>query len=114
MIRPGSSHNDTGLGSQFHVGAIHGPRRGSLEVDTFTVVAASVAWALELVLTGLPIGRAAQMSAASVDDKHAIGRAVHPDAVLLLPLGIHAQDVVRVIADLENGGSLEHLPRNKK
>src|SRR5216684_336048 len=102
LIEPGSIHNDLAVGSQFHVRAIHGPRRGTFEVHTLAVVAAAVARALELVLAGFPIGCAAQMRAASVNDEHTARRAVHPDAVLLLPLGIDAQSVVRSVANLEN------------
>src|SRR6266852_2418825 len=47
------------------------------------------------------------MSTASVDDEYTTRRAVHPDAVLLLPFGIHTQGIVRGIADLENGGRFE-------
>src|SRR5713226_4751494 len=114
LIEPGSIHNDLAVGSQFHVRAIHWTRRGSLEVDTFAVVAASVAWALELVLAGLPIGCAAQVSAASVDDEYAIRRAVHPDAIFLLPFSIDTQGVVRGVADLENGGGFEERTGKEK
>src|SRR5258708_365132 len=94
--------------------AIHGPRRGPFEVDTFAVVAAAVARALELVLAGFPIGCAAQMGAAGVNDEHTTRRAVHPDAVLLLPLGIHAQSVVRGVANLENRRRFKERARKEK
>src|SRR5205807_7097018 len=89
LIEPRGIHDNLTVWRQFHVRAIHRTRRRSLKVDTFAVVSASVAGALKLVLAGFPIGCAAKMSAASVDDKHAIRRAVHPDAIFLLPLGIH-------------------------
>src|SRR6266702_8238140 len=69
---------------------------------------------LELVLAGLPVGRAAQMSAARVNDKDAIGRAVHPNAVFLLPLGVHAESIIRGVANLENRGRLEERARKEK
>src|SRR6266436_6622822 len=94
--------------------AIHSTRCRSLKVDTFAVVAASVAGTLELVLAGLPIGCATQMRAASVDDEYAIRRAVHPDAVFLLPLGIDTQGVVRGVADLEYGGGFEERTGKEK
>src|SRR5437773_1005859 len=84
--------------------AIHGTRRRSFKVDAFAVVAAAVAGALELVFAGLPIRRAAEMRAASVDDKHAIGRAVHPDTIFLLPFGVDAECIVRGIANFEDSG----------
>src|SRR5436309_13747891 len=84
--------------------AIHGTRRRSFKVDAFAVVAAAVAGALELVFAGLPIRRAAEMRAASVDDKHAIGRAVHPDRIFLLQFGVDAEYIVRGIANFEDSG----------
>src|SRR6266581_1972109 len=68
---------------------------------------------LELVLAGLPVGRAAQMSAARVNDKDAIGRAVHPNAVFLLPLGVHAESIIRGVANLENRGRFEERARKE-
>src|SRR2546421_8160459 len=62
-----------------------------------------MAGAFELVLAGFPIRCAAEVSAASVDDKHAIRRAVHPDAVFLLPLAIYTQGVIRGITNLKDG-----------
>src|SRR5260370_26376989 len=76
LIEPGSIHDNLTVWRRVHVGAVHGPRRRSLEVDAFAIVTAPVAGALKLVLAGLPIGRAAQVSAAGVDDKDAIRCAV--------------------------------------
>ena len=56
-------HHNLAFGIELHVRAIHGPRRRTLEVDAFGVVAAAVARALELVFAGLPVGRAAQVRA---------------------------------------------------
>src|SRR5260370_7404729 len=114
VIKPGGIHDDLAIGSQFYMRAIHGPRRRPFEVDTFAVVAAAVARALELVFAGFPIGRTAQMCAASVNDEDTARRAVHPDAVLLLPFGIHAQSVIRSVANLENRVSLKNRTGNKK
>src|SRR5712672_1874769 len=47
------------------------------------------------------------MRAARVDDKDAIGSTVHPDAIFLLPLGVHAEGVVRRVANFENCWGLE-------
>src|SRR5437773_10831431 len=82
--------------------AIHGTRRRSFKVDAFAVVAAAVAGALERVFAGLPMRRAAGMRAASVDDKHAVGRAVYPDTIFLLPFGVDAECIVRGIANFED------------
>src|SRR5712692_7471311 len=114
LIEPGSIHNDLIVRGIFHVCAVHRPRRGPFEVDALAVVSAPMAGALELVLARLPIRRAAQMSTASIDDKDTIGGAVDPDAVLLLPLRIHTQGVVRGVTDLENGRRLEQCAGKKE
>ena len=114
LIEPGSIHDDLTVWRQFHVRAIHRTRRRPLKVDTFTVVAAPVAGTLELVLAGLPIGCTAQVSAASVDDEYTIRRAVHPDAVFLLKLGIYAKRVVGCLADFEYGWRLKESARKKE
>src|SRR6266852_5305495 len=114
LIKPGSIHDNLTVWSQFHVRAVHRARCRSLKVDTFAVVTAPVARTLKLIFAGLPIGRAAQMSAAGIDYEHTIRRAVHPDAVFLLPFGVHAQGIVRGIADLEYGGRLEERTGKEK
>src|SRR5258708_4878988 len=114
LIEPGSIHDNLTIWRQFHVRPVPPTRGRSFQVDTFAVVSTPVAWALELVLAGLPIGSAAQMCAASVDDEYPIRRAVHPDAVFLLPLGIHTQGIVRGIADFENGRRFEKGAREEK
>src|SRR5260370_24262254 len=114
LIKPGGIHDDLAIGSQFYMRAIHGPRRRPFEVDTFAVVAAAVARALELVFAGFPIGRTAQMCAASVNDEHTALRAVHPEEVLLLPFGIDSQSVVRGVANLEHRGRLKERAGDRK
>ncbi len=54
------------------------------------------------------------MSAARVNDEHAVRRAVHPDAIFLLPLGIYAEGVIGSVADLEDGGRFEERAGKKK
>src|SRR5260370_8027175 len=83
------------------MGAVHGTRRRSFEVDSFAVVSTAVAGALELVFAGLPIWCAAEVRAACVDHEEAIGCAVNPYAVFLLELGIDAQSEFRWVADLK-------------
>src|SRR5690349_18111427 len=107
-------HLDLPVRRQFHTSAIHGPRRRTFEINSFTVVAAAVARALEFVFAGFPIRSAAEMRATRVDDEKAVGRAVYPDAIFLLPLGVHAKRVVGGIADFENGGRFEQRTRKKK
>src|SRR6266478_523252 len=114
LIKARSVYDDLAVGGQFEVGAIHRTRCGALEIDTFTVVAAAVARAFEFVLAGFPIRRATEMRAARVDDEDAVGRAVDPDAIFLLPLGIDAQRVVGRITDLEDGGRLEERAGEEK
>src|SRR5205807_4376174 len=114
LIEPGGVHNNLAVWRQLHVRAIHGARRGPFKVDPFAVVAAAVAGALELVFAGFPVGRAAEVRAARVDDKDAIGCAVHPDTIFLLPLGIHAEGVVRGVANFENSWRFEKSTRKKE
>src|SRR5262249_48323653 len=79
-----------------------------------TVIAAAMTRTFELVFTRLPVGRAAEMRAARIDNEQAIGRAIHPDAIFLLPLGIDAESVVSRISDLERSGRLKKCPREKE
>src|ERR1700738_3538484 len=106
--------NNLPIGSQCDVRAIHRARRRALEVDAFAVIATAVARTLEFVFAGFPVRRAAEMRAARVDDEHAVGCAVDPDAIFLLPLGVNAERVVGGIANFEDGGRLEERARQEK
>src|ERR1700726_4600328 len=90
LIEPRNVDNDLAVGSQFQVRAVHGPRRGTFEVDTFAVVSAPVAGTFEFVLAGFPVRRAAEMRPRPEDNEHPVRCAGDPDAVFLLPLGIYA------------------------
>src|SRR5258706_6124266 len=114
LVEPRSVYDDLAIGRQFDVGAIHRARRGALEIDAFTVITAAVTRALEFVFAGFPVRRAAQMRTARVDDENAIGRAVDPDAIFLLPLGVDAERVIGGIANFEDGGRLEERARQEK
>src|ERR1700739_1133079 len=114
LIEPRSVYYDLAIRSQFEVGAIHRTRCGPLEIDAFTVVAAAMTRALEFVFAGFPVGRAAEMGAARVDDENAVGSAVDPDAVFLLPFGVDAECIIGRIANFEDGGRLEERARQKK
>src|SRR5258708_28037041 len=114
LVEPRGVYDDLAVGRQFYVGAIHRARCGAFEIDAFAVVAAAVTRALEFVFAGFPVRRAAEVRAARVDDENAVGRAVDPDAVFLLPLGVDAERVIRGITDLENGGRLEEGARQEK
>src|SRR5260370_28368248 len=114
LIEPGSVDDDLVVRRQFQVRSVNGTRRGPFEVDTFAVVSAPVAGTLEFVLAGFPVGRAAEMRAAGVDDENAVRCTADPDAVLLLPLRIHAQGVIRGITDFENRGRLEERTGEKE
>src|SRR4029078_7114342 len=74
--------------------AIHRARRRTFKVNDFTVVATAMARAFEFVFTLLPVGCAAEMSAAGVDDEEPIGRPGHPDTILLLPFCIDAEGII--------------------
>src|ERR1700680_454398 len=98
LIEARSVDDDLSVGRQRHVGAIHGAWRRTFEIYAFAVVAAAVAGALEFVFAGFPVRSAAEMRAPRVDDEDAVGCAVDPDAIFLLPLGVHAERVVGGIA----------------
>src|SRR6266478_2188445 len=114
LKEPRSVDDDLAIGRQFDVRAVHWPRRRAFKIYAFTVVAAAVARALEFVFAGFPVGRAAEMRAARVDDENTVGRAVHPDAVFLLPLGVDTERVVGGISDFEDGGRLEERARKEE
>src|ERR1041385_960202 len=106
LIEARSIHDNLAIWSQLHICSVHGTRGGAFEVHAFAVIAAAVAGALEFVLAGFPVRCAAEVRATRVNNKDAIRRAVYPDAVLLLPLGIHSKRVIGGIADFENRGRL--------
>src|SRR5690348_3445967 len=114
LIEPGSVHDNLAIRSNLYVRAVHRARRRAFEVHSFAVIAAAVAGALEFILACLPVGSAAQMRAARVDNKNAVRSAVHPDAVFLLELGVYAKRVVGGIADFKNRGRLEKRAREEK
>src|SRR6266446_5059699 len=93
---------------------IHRPGRRPFEVDPFAVIPAAVTRTLELVFAGLPVWRAAQVSAARVDYEYAIRRAIYPDAKFLLEFGIDAKRKLRWIANLENRIRLKKGARKKE
>src|SRR5690349_24334775 len=93
-------NHDLTFGVELDLRAVHRSRRGAFEVDALAVIATTVTRALEFVLAGFPVGCAAEMSAARIDHKEAIGSARDPDAVLLLPLRIHAYSVISGRTDL--------------
>src|ERR1700730_5480783 len=114
LIEARSVDDDLAVGRQRHVRTIHRARRGALEIYAFAVVAAAVAGALEFVFAGFPVRRAAEMRAARVDDENAVGRAVDPDTIFLLPVGVHAERVVGGIANFENCGRFEQRARKEE
>src|SRR6476659_3413004 len=94
-----------------NIRAIHWSWRWAFEIYAFTVVATAMARTLELVLARLPVRRTSQMSAASVNHKQSIGCSGHPDAILLLPLSIDSQCVVRRYADPKHARGFKNRPR---
>src|SRR6266849_173886 len=114
LKEPRSVYDDLAVGRQFDVRAVHRPRRRAFKIHAFTVVAAAVARALEFVFAGFPVGGAAEMRAARVDDEDAVGRAVQPNAVFLLPLGVDTERVIGGISDFEDGGRLEERARQEE
>src|SRR5437879_1471045 len=114
LIEPRSVYDDLAVGRQLDVRAVHRARRGTLKIDAFAVIPAAVTWALEFVFAGFPVRRAPEMRAARVDDENAIGSAVDPDAIFLLPLGVHAERIIGWITDLESSGRLKERSRQEK
>src|SRR5579859_3274777 len=104
-------HQNLPVRREFDLCAIHRTRRWSFEVDPLAVVTATVARALELVLTGLPVRRASQMCAACINHEQPVRRAVHPDAKFLLELGVDAQRKFGRIANLKDGVRFEKSAR---
>ena len=94
--------------------AIHWPRRRTFKVDCLAIVATTMAGTLKLILARFPIGRAAEMRATRVDHENPIGSLVHPDAVLLLPLRIDTERVIRGKANGKLAGGLENGPWQEK
>src|SRR6202021_3662801 len=94
--------------------AVHGAGGRALEVDSFTVVPAAVAGTLEFVFAGLPIRRASQMGAACIDHEQAIRRAIDPDAIFLLELGIDAEREFGRVTNLKNGVRFKQSARKEK
>src|SRR5579863_7759442 len=88
---------------QFHVRTVHRPRRRTFEVDSFGVVAAAMARALELVLAGFPVRRTSQVSADSRNHEDAFGVPYDPDAKLVLEFSVDAEAEIGGISDLEFG-----------
>src|SRR5437899_1785442 len=114
LIEARSIHDNLAIWSQLDIRAVHGTRRGAFEVHAFAVIAAAVAGTLEFVFAGLPVRCAAKVRATCINNEHAIRRAVYPNAVFLLPLGIHSERVVGGIADFENRGRLKERTRKEK
>ena len=114
MYKPAGVHDDLARGVLFDVRAVHRPRRRTLEVDAFGVIAAAVAGALELVLAGLPFRRAAQVGAARKDHENAVGLAHHPDAVGHQKTLVDAQIEIRRETDGEDGIGFVQGARERK
>jgi hypothetical protein len=83
-------YEDLAIWSYVDMGTVHRSWRRTFEVNSLAVVAAAVTGALELVLGWLPIGRAAQVPAACIDDEKPMWCAVDPNPVLLQPFLVDA------------------------
>src|SRR5690242_1724218 len=110
----GDIHDNLPVGRKLQSRAVHRARRRTFEVDSLAVVATAMARTLEFVFAGFPIGSTAEVRATGVNHKQAVRSAVHPDAVLLLPLGIHTECVIRREADLKHSGRFEKCARKKE
>src|SRR2546423_2701632 len=90
-IEPAHVDFDLSVGCYVHVGAVHRPRRRTLEIDTLRIVAAAMARTFEFVFCCFPIRRASQMSAHRVNDEDALSITHHPDAIFILKFCIYAE-----------------------
>lgn len=103
QIKSAEVYDNLPFSVDLNVSPIHGPWRGTLKVDSLTVVTATVAGTLKFVLAGLPIGSTSQMSANSIDNEQPIGGLCNPDSVLLLPFGINSKRVIVGRTNAESG-----------
>src|SRR5919109_896337 len=94
--------------------AIHRTRRWPFEVHSLAVIPAAVARTLKLVFARLPVRRAAEMCASRVNNEQTIRRAINPNAIFLLPFGVHAQPIVSGIADFETCRRFEQRSRQEE
>src|ERR1035438_587841 len=82
-FRPGvdmaQAHHNLTIGVELDMGAIHGARCRTFEVDSFSVVAAAMARALELAFAGDPVRSTAEMGADRGDHEDAFAVSHHPD-----------------------------------
>ena len=108
------AHHNLTIGVELDMGAIHGARCRTFEVDSFSVVAAAMARALELAFAGDPVGSTAEMGADRGDHEDAFAVSHHPDSVLALELGIHAETEIGGVADLEHRIRLIKNPREEE
>ena len=110
LVKLGYVHHDLPLGIELNMRAIHWPRGRTLKVDCLAVVTAAVAGALKLVLARLPVRSASEVRTARVDHENPVRSFVHPNAILLLPLGIDTERVVCGKTDAKSAGRLKNGP----
>lgn len=114
LIELGGIDYDLTCRIKFDVRAVHRTRRGPLEVYSLAGVAASMARAFELILAGLPIRRASQVSASGVNHKEFLGVSNDPDAILLLKFCVDPKTEIGWISDSEDGAWFEDGARKKE
>src|SRR3984957_14147736 len=107
-------HQNLPIGREFHMRTIHGTRRRAFEINPLAVVPTAVARTFEFIFAGFPIRSAAQVCAARVDHEDSIRRAVNPDAIFLLKLGVDTQREFRGVAVLENRVWFEQSARQEE
>jgi hypothetical protein len=106
--------HDLAGGVDFHMRAVHGPRRGTLEVDGFRIVTAAVTRAFELVLGRLPLGGATKMCTDGINDEEPVRLLDDPDTIGHQEFLIHAQGKIRREADGEDGIGFVKRPRKEE
>jgi hypothetical protein len=106
--------DDLAIWSYSHLGTVHRSRSRTFEVNSLAVIAAAMTRALEFVLGWLPIGRAAQVRAACIDDEKLIRCAVHPNPVLLQIFLVDTERIVGWEPNLEDGRRFKEHTRQEE
>ena len=114
LIKLGNVDDDLAFRIEMHFCPIHRPGCRSLEVNSFTVVAAAVTGTLKLIFARPPVWSATKMRATRINNEDPIRSLVDPDAILLLPLGIDAKCIIRRKTNPKNAGWLKNGTRQKE
>ena len=114
LIELADVNHNLPIGIQTNVRSIHWSRRWTLKIPSFSVVATSMAWALELIFTLNPIGGATQVGTLGVDYEDPLGIANYPNPILLLKPCVDSETKVGRITDSETCFRFKKCPGKEK